>query len=887
METALTRRREIFALILTGLLLLGATGPGADPAPLPTDPAIESLVGMVSADSLEAYVNTMADFFTRHANSDTTSPTQGIGAARNWVHSKFESHAETSALEPGFFDFEEEICSMPNLHRNVVARLPGATSPERVFIVGGHMDSRTTGACDPTSFAPGANDDGTGVACAIELSRILSAITTDNTVIFQAFTAEEQGLVGSGKYAEFAAFSGMQVEGMLNNDMIGNIEGCPGIPDCDNGPPTDVDSTSVRIFSGEPATGGSRQLSRLARLMAEAYVPEMTVHLIPLLDRQGRGGDHIPFHEIGFSSLRFIETLEYTLRQHSANDQPHWINWDYAARNVKINMALLANLALAPAAPGDVRVFDVGTGGSIQVTWSSPQSLGGDLAGHRVAYRFVDQGDTLFYADIIDAGTDTSLAITGLTDDVTLAVSVSSYDMDNHESVFSPEKLVTPGVAPHAPQGFTVSSQEDRIRLDWSPPQELDLAGFRIERSLNEDSGFAVIDSVGADVVSYVDTDVVTGIFYYYRLSSVDVDGFESPPTAPDKGRLAEHQYGLLIVDASRDGGGGPGQPSDEQIDTYYAGIFDGVPILSSWDWIEQHDENGVLLTDADMSLFKTVFIHSDRNMGTISADTTEIRQYLDNGGEVWISGWEMKRSLGGIEDQLGTWGPESFMQQVMHVDSLRTGDPSEQDLAGVLPLEPGYPELATDSVKWPFGGGNLFGQDGHVGDPLDMPLTVPLYTYNSVLGEDGSNNGRINALKYPAGDPKLFFTDFPLYFMDSTSVRALAEVVLTELGYDVSAAPEAEIGRSVLLLQNHPNPFHSTAKISFYLPRAEKVSLRVLDVSGRVVRTLVGGGIEPGWKRLEWDGRDGAGHEAASGVYFYVLETQETKLVRRMTILR
>jgi hypothetical protein len=722
----------------------------------------------------------------------------------------------------------------------------------------------------------------------MELARILSTITPDNTVIFQAFTAEEQGLTGSGKYAEFAAFNGINVEGMLNNDMIGNIEGCPGVPDCDGGQPTDVDSMSVRIYSGEPTTSGSRQLSRLARLIAEAYVPEVTVHLIPMLDRQGRGGDHIPFHEIGYSSIRFIETLEYTARQHNSNDRPQWMNFNYVARNVKINTAVLANLALAPPTPGNVQVFDVGTGGAIQVTWSAPQNLQGDLAGHRVAYRFIDQGDTLFYTDIVDAGMDTTITISGLDDEVTLAVSVSSYDADNHESLFSREKLVTPGVAPHVPRGFTVSSKSDRIRLDWDPAQELDLAGFRIERSLNEDSGFVVIDSVGAETESYEDINVVSGIFYYYRLSSVDLDGFSSPPTAPDKGRLTEHQLGVLLVDASRDGGGGPGSPSDEQVDTFYNGIFDSVPILGTWDWIQEFDENGVLLTDADMGIFQTVFIYSDLDKGTIGADSTEIRQYLDNGGQVWISGWEMKRSLGGEENQLGTWGPESFMQQVMHVDSLRSTSSGEQDFSGALPLEVGYPELTVDSSKWPYGGGNLHAQDGHVGDPLDMPMTVPLYTYNSILGEDGSNNGRINALKFPADDPNLFFTDFPLYFMDSTSVGALAEVVLTELGYDISATPEGGIGQRVLLAQNRPNPFHGGTSITFFLPRAEKVTLRILDVSGRVVRTLVGGQtLEPGWQRVHWDGRDGLGHRVASGIDFYVLETQDEVLVRRMTILR
>ena len=871
------------------LLLTGAAA-SADPSPLPADPAIQTLVDMVSPDSLESHVAALAGFHNRNTVSDTLSATQGIGAARNWVLAKFQEIADDNGgnLEPGFFLWEHVVCTVLGSHKNVVAELPGQTDPSRIFVVGGHLDSRTINVCDATNLAHGANDDASGVAAALEMARLLSTTATDNTVIFQAFSGEEQGLIGSGHYALDAVLGGVDIEGMIGNDIIGNINGCPDSPDCGGGQPTDVDSLSVRAFAGDTAEGKSRQLARLAKLMAAAYVPEMTVHLIPALDRPGRGGDHIPFHNLGYASIRFIETLEFTGRQHNSADQIPFMDFNYLTRNTKINLALMANLAMAPPTPSGVEVFDQGTGGSILVTWSSPAALGGDVAGYRVAYRFADAGDTLFYADILDAGSETSLAVSGLTDEIRLAVGVSAYDGDGHESIFSEERFVTPGIAPHSPQAFTVASLTDRLRLTWAPAQELDIAVVRIERSLDEESGYTVLDSVEAGTEVYDDASVDPGTFYYYKITSVDTDGFTSPTTAPDKGRLAEHETGILIVDASRDGSGSPGNPTDETVDDFYDAIFAGIPILAHWDWIEQFDGLGVLMTDADMALYQTVFIHSDRNNGTIAADTTEIRQYVDNGGQVWISGWELRKSLGGVSEDLGVFGSDSFMRDVIHVDSLRRALLSEQDFEGATAAAGGYPDLTVDAVKYPFAGGHLFGQDAVVGDLPDMGATTPLYTYRSNLGAGGSNHGLVDGLMHPGVNPTLVFTDFPLYFMETEGVEALANKILEEFGYSPGAAGEPGSGADLLFDPVGPNPLRPGTEMAFTIPRSGPVELRVIDVSGRVVRTLLDEKVhEAGRHRVSWDGRDGSGHDVASGIYFAVLEAGGERRVRRMAVVR
>ena len=90
------------------------------------------------------------------------------------------------------------------------------------------------------------------------------------------------------------------------------------------------------------------------------------------------------------------------------------------------------------------------------------------------------------------------------------------------------------------------------------------------------------------------------------------------------------------------------------------------------------------------------------------------------------------------------------------------------------------------------------------------------------------------------------------------------------------------------LLLQNQPNPFNGTTALRFDLPRAEEVTLRIYEVSGRMVRTLTDRmHLAPGQHVVEWDGRDERGKPVSSGVYLYHLNAGSKSLVRKMTLQR
>jgi hypothetical protein len=88
-------------------------------------------------------------------------------------------------------------------------------------------------------------------------------------------------------------------------------------------------------------------------------------------------------------------------------------------------------------------------------------------------------------------------------------------------------------------------------------------------------------------------------------------------------------------------------------------------------------------------------------------------------------------------------------------------------------------------------------------------------------------------------------------------------------------------------LTQNVPNPFNPATTIAYNLTENTHATLRIYDIKGRLVRTLVNDTRPPGYNETSWDGLNEAGGPAASGVYFCRLETQGQTLTRKMVLLR
>ncbi|QNR82989.1 M28 family metallopeptidase [Pedobacter riviphilus] len=371
---------------------------------------IDKMVKAVNQDSLKSYISKMISFGTRNTLSDIKSKTKGIGAARNWVLNKFNQFAKqsdgrlTAYLDTITFKPDGKRVDQPTLLGNAVAMLKGTdTNDKRVYVVSGHLDSRVTDVMNRTSDAPGANDDGSGVAGVIEAARIMSQYKFSATIIFVAVSGEEQSLLGSGFMAAKAKKENWNVDAMLNNDMIGSNNSSEtqiidntrlrvfseGLPSFD----LDKNAKSIRQF-GLENDGKSRQLARYVKEIGERYVDQLEVKLIYRNDRFLRGGDHTPFVENGFTAVRITEMNENFDHQHQDlrtekgvryGDLQEFMDFEYLRKNTGVNIAVLANLAKAPSSPTEVKVDVKNLSNATFLYWKAPTN--GSVKGYYVLMR--------------------------------------------------------------------------------------------------------------------------------------------------------------------------------------------------------------------------------------------------------------------------------------------------------------------------------------------------------------------------------------------------------------------------------------------------------------------------------------------------------------------
>jgi len=361
------------------------------------DQQIKTMVEEVSSQNIEAIVRKLVSFETRHSMSDTLSKTIGIGAARNWIKAELERYSKASGgrLKVEFDTFTQPADGRrvvsPTVMKNVLAILPG-TDPldNRIFIVSGHYDSRASDVNNAKIPSPGANDDASGTAAAMELARVMSKSKFNCTLIFVAMVAEEQGLYGAANLAKRAKAEGWNLAGMITNDIIGNTYGLEtGIKD----------NRSVRIFSegvsvietpeeatrrastGTENDGTARQFARYLKEVGERYVDQLDVKLIYRRDRYLRGGDHTPFSQLGYAGIRVTEMNENFDRQHQDvrkengidyGDLPDFVDYEYTRKVTQMNLASLANLALAPREPQKVGIVTSGLTNKTELKWESP-----------------------------------------------------------------------------------------------------------------------------------------------------------------------------------------------------------------------------------------------------------------------------------------------------------------------------------------------------------------------------------------------------------------------------------------------------------------------------------------------------------------------------------
>ena len=390
--------RFLFFLLLIGLNSYSQNS---------SDKEIFSIISKLSEERIKNDIITLANFGTRHTLSDTVSDTRGIGAARRWIKKTFNSISNecNNCLE--VFD-QRNYFKKNNLRlikdvwiNNVVAIQRGIKYPNRFVIMSGDIDSRVSNPNDFTSNSPGANDNASGMAGTIEAARVLTKYKFDNSIVYVGLSGEEQGLYGGKGLAEYAKKNNWEIIGVLNNDMIGNIEGVNGV----------IDNKSFRIFSepvpanesdrqrymrrfyGGEVDGNSRQLARFIYNSTKKYLPELNPDLVYRLDRFGRGGHHRPFNDLGFAGVRIMESNENYNRQHqdirfenniNYGDVISGINFEYAKKLTAVNAINLALLGWSPPPPKNLKIGGI-VEPSVKFKWDGSENK--DIIGYKIYWR--------------------------------------------------------------------------------------------------------------------------------------------------------------------------------------------------------------------------------------------------------------------------------------------------------------------------------------------------------------------------------------------------------------------------------------------------------------------------------------------------------------------
>lgn len=788
---------------------------------------IDSLMALVSADSVRSYIQRLQDFQTRYTCTDS------FWMAGDWIAGRFQSWGYDDVTYEQF-----EVTGWCD-SRNVIATRNGETYPDRIIVLGGHYDAVVYDGGDPNVFAPGADDNGTGAAFTMEIARVLSGTPFRKTVRFITFGAEEQGLWGSWNHAMGCLDRGDNIELMINADMIGNLED---------------GYLNFGIMCNEGGYPYGRALGELA---------EESTDLIPEIEVGEFGGsDHYPFDQCGFRTV-YSEESDFSPNYHRQTDLVENLDMDYAADIVRINLGLLLVALATPTPVTGLEAFNAGDGQTVYLQWE--QSSDDDVIGYEVYVGTTEDGVAVYDTSYVLADT-----VYNLDEEVPCYFGVAALTSDGGRSLIEDFVQLTPRSIPSTPESLAVIPQLGSLRVEWSGITEMDFDYYQVYRRVGDDGSYVQHDRV-YEGQHFTDQNLQSNVRYYYFVTQVDTTGLESDPSPADYAKIFSFDCGILLVDETRDFSGGQGMPTDAEQDSFYQFISDGYDV-------EFHDisSDGILRIN-DLGAYSTIaWMDDDATSQYIAEVDDALARYLDMGGNLLFVGW---RSL--VDYGLGR--PLEFRTGTFPFDYLlinEVNSPVGPDFSGASG-EDGWPDLNVlpERVLPPWEG-LLLGVDVMAVNQG----AIPIYEYVSASG-DTLFDGKPAGIIVSDQEPHVVYLTFPLYTMGDVAAREVFVRAMDLLGEQSTATSDYVNSESVpaaFLAQNYPNPFNGETRIRFVLTRKSDIRVAVYNILGQEVSVLADGEYPAGIHYVIWDGE-----ALPSGVYFYRLILDTGALSRRMTLVR
>jgi hypothetical protein len=796
---------------------------------------IELVLNEINADSVRLLIQTLQDFQSRYAfasNRDTVA---------QWIKNRF--------IKSGVVDVEiDSFFYRSTWQKNVVATIPGGSTPLQVIVVGGHHDSYSRN--NPNVYAPGADDNASGTAAALEMARAMMAAgyQPEVTIKFVTFAAEELGLHGSHDFARKAQDNSMKIRLMINHDMISH--------NLDDSLNWKVD---LNYYSGY------EKYLDIAANLTSTYTS-----LTPLSGQVNSGGsDSYSFWSRGFPAFYF-EEHDFSPYWHQDDDVIENYDMDYCAEVIRASAALMIQRSEYPAEVENFRLLDAGDGSSLRAHWSANQEK--DLSEYRLRIGLSPQD-----IDTIYSITDTLILIENLTEGEMYYAGISAIDTKGNES-FVTGKYATPLTVPRMPTLLSDFPNRKRILLTWSANSEYDLAGYHIYRASDPEGEFLRVNSNPVPDSFYTDTSAPAGQFLYYKVTAVDQNQQESVFSDPVKSRIISLDGGILIVDESADGDGTILNPTDQEVDSFFHST------LKSYD-IHHHDlatEKEVKL--ADMGGYSSVVWHAN-SFSTLSQAyeyQQSIKEYLDYGGKIMITSFLPTQAFDQNLSYPAEFSSGEFLYDYLKIAKTTYHPPARFNSA--IPVLQGYGILEVDTVKTSESTANHLLKIESI---YPAPDASEIYQYGSGY-EEGSVLGKMIGepvgIEYSGTDFQVVVLSFPLYYMQKDQAEILLNHVLQNKFNEVVSisAETVSIPDKIDLFQNYPNPFNPTTTISWQLPVNSRVKLTIYNLAGQKIVELINGQQSAGFHSVDFDAS-----QLASGVYFYRLESGQYFETWKMMLLK
>ena len=316
----------IIAVLIVGGSSVIAQGPQPVSAQGEPDPLIEEMIAQVDSATVYQYDGDLSGeneviiggqpytLYTRYSYSG-----EPVQKATQFVY----EHFENLGLEVEYHNYNWSGYDL----RNVVATKPGLIYPDYIYIICAHVDSISEWQYRYT-YAPGADDNASGVTAVMIAADILSQYDFDYTIRFVTFTGEEQGLRGSHEYAQDAYYEGDDILGVLNLDMIAY--------DSDDQP-------IIELHAG--TEDGSIAIANLFADVVDTYDIDLVPEIITTwaTDRS----DHASFWDYGYNAILGIEDFDDFNDQnyHTINDRLSALNMPYFTEFVKASVGTVVGMA--------------------------------------------------------------------------------------------------------------------------------------------------------------------------------------------------------------------------------------------------------------------------------------------------------------------------------------------------------------------------------------------------------------------------------------------------------------------------------------------------------------------------------------------------------------